>query len=184
MFLSLVVLVLVGLCIGSVTPARAQEALPSERSTCRICHENRYYLYDTGQWYCLCGKQRTCTDCHFGVDDAWDIEIAHESLVVNPIEHDATVCQDCHLEDAQDYIAKFAVVAGIDLNATPIPTPTAFVPPTLAAGEELHTASLQPQPLQTWQKLAFGGITLAFLGVIMFGYRCWQFDCGRRRETT
>jgi hypothetical protein len=184
MLIMLVLGGLVWLCFRGVAPARAQDDSPSRNSACRMCHENLYYLYDTGKWYCLCGEQRTCTGCHKGVDDVWEVETAHEGMIANPLEQGAAICQDCHPDDAQVYIEKFAGVAWIDLNATPAPTRTAYVPVTLAAGEEPQTAALQPEPFKPWQKIALGVLGPAFLGVIVFGYKCWQADCKDRRRAT
>lgn len=164
------------------TPARAQDTSLPEESACRICHEDLYYLYDTGKWYCLCSEQRTCSGCHEGVDGVWDVDAAHAGLVANPLAQGARVCQDCHPDDAQVYIEKFAAVAWIDLNPTPRPTQTAYVPLKLAAGEEPFTPALEAKPFEAWQKLAFGFLGPAFLGAIGFGFKCWQADCQRSRR--
>ena len=164
-------------------PALAQDGSPSERSSCRVCHEDLYYNYDTGKWYCLCGEQRTCTDCHHGVEGVWEVNEAHSGLVVNPILKDPGVCEDCHAEDTHIFVEKFALVAGIDLNTTPVPTQTAYIPVSLSAGEEPSTLLLQAEPFKPWQKLALGLVGFALIGVVVFGYYCWKADCQRTGRT-
>jgi hypothetical protein len=173
---------LVYFCVCQTLSVRAQDVSPSEESSCRICHEKQYYLYDTGKWYCLCGEQRTCTDCHGGFDDVWEVDAAHAGMLANPLVQDPEICQSCHPDDAQHYIDKFAAVAGIDLQATPEPTQTPYVPVINSAAEEPLMPALEIQPDNTWRKLALGLLGLGFLGVIIFGYQCWQADCQNSRR--
>ena len=182
MFATLLLVCVVVFSPHLAIPAQAQESTPSERSSCRVCHENLYYCFETGKWCCFCGENRTCTDCHHGVEGVWDVEEAHDGLIVNPISEDTGVCESCHGEDTHIFVEKFALAAGIDLSATPVPTQTAYVPISFAAGEEPATRLLQTEPTKPWQKLALGLLGFAFIGVVVFGYYCWKSDCQRSRR--
>ncbi len=164
-------------------PAQAQSDTPAPQSACRTCHEGRYYLHDSGRWYCLCGKQRNCVDCHGGNADTYDEEKAHEGMIANPIFEDPAVCQKCHHDNAQAYIEKFSQVAGIDPwrptpSPTPVPLAMVYAP---QAGEP--TLLLRPQPLETWRIVGLGLLGLLFLVLLGFAYRCWKADCLARSMT-
>jgi hypothetical protein len=158
--------------------ARAQTEAPDTRTKCRTCHEDLYYLYDTGQWYCLCRRQRTCSDCHAGNPDTRDVKLAHEGMVGNPIAENPAICQDCHPEDARARIEQFSQIAGIDPAASLAPTHTPDTPWT-AGSQGITTLSplLRTEPMETWRMAALGLLGFAFLGILIFGYRCWKADC-------
>lgn len=178
----LVTAVLLSVFSGIDGVALAQDDSPSRDSACKGCHEDRYYLYDTGRWYCLCGKQRNCIDCHKGNDDTWIVDEAHDGLVVNPILESPDICQDCHPDDVQEYIDKFSAVAGIDPNAIPDPTPTPYIPVALVSGKSPSTAVLEREARGWGWIAALGLLGAALAGVFVFGFRCWKADCLARRS--
>lgn len=168
-------LLMVGLVLagfGWAPVASAQEENPPAESTCRECHESRYWLYDTGKWYCLCGKQGACIDCHGGTDGTWDAEAAHQDIIKNPITENPGVCQKCHAEDAAERIERFAAVAGFDPSALPTPTPTPYV----AAAASTSRGPYMPA-LKSWQVAGLGLVAVLFGFVFVFGFRCWRADC-------
>lgn len=111
------------LCIGlfvillfaafAITPASAQdETPPPEECQCRQCHEQQYYLYDSGKWYCLCKAPMTCVHCHSGNGHETNAELAHKDMLANPFANNAAICQDCHKGESQARVNEFVKRAG------------------------------------------------------------------------
>ena len=85
-------------------------------NSCLSCHEDLYYLHDTGCWYCMSEPHKDrCVDCHEGDPSAVREEEAHVGLVMHPQENDGEKCLECHTaEDAQIRLAKFESIQGFD----------------------------------------------------------------------
>jgi cytochrome c553 len=52
--LTIIALIFAGIALqipGGTGQALAQEEIPPEDTACMNCHEDRYYLYDRGNWY-------------------------------------------------------------------------------------------------------------------------------------
>jgi hypothetical protein len=96
---------------------QAQARLPlqvNESSQCVTCHEDLYYLHDTGKAYCLKDASMTCVDCHGGDPTAQTKEAAHFNRAVHPvINDDDKKCYECHPAQAETRLAQFSQVAGI-----------------------------------------------------------------------
>jgi hypothetical protein len=92
-----------------------EPALPaSPAGTCISCHENLYLMHDTGKYFCLYESPMNCVDCHGGDPTATTTELAHYDREDHPvIEHEITICQDCHPMDCEEHITRFDQVAGI-----------------------------------------------------------------------
>lgn len=92
-----------------------EPALPaSPAGTCLSCHENLYIMHDTGKYFCLHESPMNCVDCHGGDPTATTMELAHYDREDHPvIEHEITICQDCHPMDCEKHITRFDQVAGI-----------------------------------------------------------------------
>jgi hypothetical protein len=105
-----------------------------------------------------------------------DEDLAHEGMLANPLEENAAVCQDCHPDDYQAQVDKFASIAGISLTPHPCPTctPSAQVlhPPDGGGGTPL----LRALPPGIWQTLGASFLGIAFLLVFLFACRCWKID--------
>lgn len=85
-------------------------------NSCLSCHEDLYYLHDTGCWYCMSEPHKDrCTDCHEGDPSAVKEEEAHVGLVMHPQENNGAKCLECHTaDDAQMRLAKFESIQGFD----------------------------------------------------------------------
>lgn len=81
---------------------------------CLVCHENLYYLRDTGKWYCLNESPMTCTHCHGGNPNTFIKEDAHSGRAEHPVvnENDKK-CYQCHSATAKSRLDEFRRVAGI-----------------------------------------------------------------------
>jgi len=170
------VLVLFLLAFGmmvNVQAAQAQSGTSENGESCRSCHENLYLLHDTGKSFCLCAEEMTCTCCHGGNPDAGTAEEAHLGMTLSPVHAESIPCQQCHPEDADAHIEKFAAMAGVSSFHPPAPTQTAFAVianPTSTAPAPLHW-------LESWQWIGLGGLGVGLIFLVVFGYRCWRADC-------
>lgn len=112
------VLALVMLFGALSLPVQASAVQVSEpvSNSCLTCHEDLYYLHDTGCWYCMSEPHKDrCTDCHAGNPSAVKEEEAHVGLLAHPQENGGAKCLECHTpEDAQMGMAKFESIQGFD----------------------------------------------------------------------
>jgi len=113
----LAVCVGIGALAFSAVPGHAESvpvAYNNAESTCLSCHENLYYLYDTGNWFCVAEAPMRCVNCHGGDPTALDQAAAHLSRTAHPIINgDTTTCQHCHVGDCAEHVQQFDRVAGI-----------------------------------------------------------------------
>lgn len=116
----LTAIVVVGVLSFSTATSRADSvavAYNNEGSTCLSCHENLYYLYDTGKWFCVAKAPMDCVNCHGGDPTTLDQTAAHQHRTAHPIINgDTTTCQQCHTEDCADRVQQFDRIAGISQN--------------------------------------------------------------------
>jgi nitrate/TMAO reductase-like tetraheme cytochrome c subunit len=96
-------------------PAHAQSATPPAEPKCIHCHEDLYFLHDTGKWFCLNdGTPMTCVDCHGGNPTALTQEAAHANRAAYPVVNEnIRKCQECHPQQASERVDIFGHVAGI-----------------------------------------------------------------------
>lgn len=109
-----IALILVGILasIQGVMPAHAASSAQTSTLACNTCHEDQYYLHDTGKWYCITEAKDRCVNCHGGNPEALTEEEAHIGLVANPFGDGGTRCQECHAEDTEARIEKVASYTG------------------------------------------------------------------------
>lgn len=108
---------LIAVLAVTAAPGSAQTDGPTTlngESSCLTCHENLYYLYDTGKWFCLNQSDMHCVYCHGGDDTALDQTAAHQHRTAHPIIGDNTAtCQTCHVDSCAEHVQLFDRVAGI-----------------------------------------------------------------------
>ncbi len=121
-----------------VSAARQPDLAPN---TCLTCHEDLYYLHDTGSSYCLTDHADRCANCHEGNHAAAKKEEAHIGLVAHPQRDNGAKCEECHTpQDAQARLLKFEAADSFDVVINPdayIPSAeadTAF--PSVSAAED------------------------------------------------
>ncbi|HSL42630.1 MAG TPA: hypothetical protein VK897_04305 [Anaerolineales bacterium] len=108
------------LCTATVAvslyiPVQAQ-SMPTggNKDNCVNCHEDLYFLHDTGNWFCLQESPMSCVDCHGGNPKALTKELAHTDRAAHPvINEDLSKCQECHPEACQERVEFFDQTAGI-----------------------------------------------------------------------
>ncbi|RPI83399.1 MAG: hypothetical protein EHM41_16030 [Chloroflexi bacterium] len=164
------------LFIGETRQAFAQDEDPSGDTSCIGCHEDQYYLYDNGKWYCLCKSPVSCTGCHSGRPDNMIKDLAHESLIANPLLNDAAVCQNCHPEDYQDKVEKFTSIAGTHSHPVPYATCTPAAPISYTKNDTGSTKLLRSLPSGIWQAAGISFLGIASLIVFLFTCKCWKID--------
>jgi hypothetical protein len=179
--LTIIALILVGAALlisGKSHQAFAQEENPPVDSTCISCHEDQYYLHDTGNWYCLNETKVGCTECHRGHPDMRIKECAHEGLIAHPLANDAAVCQSCHPDDYRARVQIYTSIAGI----SPTPrryatyTPSASIPQPGENADRMRL--LQALPPGGWQVAGLSFLGVSFLVSCLFACHCWTIDHG------
>jgi hypothetical protein len=89
-------------------PAEVLAAKPNLQvadNSCLTCHEDLYYLHDTGCWYCMTDAHRDrCADCHEGDPAAVKEEAAHVGLLKHPQENDGAKCLECHTPEEKEAV--------------------------------------------------------------------------------
>ena len=178
-FLTIIASILVGYALlipGGTGQALAQEKIPPEDTSCINCHENQYYLYDSGKWYCLRETKVGCTECHRGRPDTMIEESAHIGLIANPLVNDAAVCQKCHPDDYRAKVQTYTSIAGI--SPTPRPYATCTPSALISQSEEGagRTRLLRTLPPGAWQLAGLSSLGVAFLVLFLFACRCWKAD--------
>jgi nitrate reductase cytochrome c-type subunit len=89
----------------------AQTATPPTNS-CMSCHEDLYYLHDTGKWYCITEHKDRCVNCHEGDASTLDEKASHKGLVAHPQQNNGEKCLECHPQDSGKRLATFANLGG------------------------------------------------------------------------
>jgi hypothetical protein len=128
------------------TPAQAQ-SIPTHGSenNCMNCHEDLYFLHDTGNWFCLRESPMRCVDCHGGDPQAVTEETAHLDRAAHPvINEDVSKCQECHPEECNERVELFDQTAGI--SRVLVAAPYTPVHSTERIDHETADALQQEQP--------------------------------------
>lgn len=170
-----IILIMTGML--SIAPVQAQEPTPSPDDGCISCHENLYYLHDTGKWLCQCTRQMTCTCCHGGNPDVFTEDEAHAGMVLYPTRNDASACQKCHQEDYETRVERFANIAGISPVHPPIPTLTPVANISNHSSDNGSSTWSLIRLLEPWQQVGLGFLAILLVVFIILGYRCWKADC-------
>lgn len=106
-------LIFIPLSMPTVLSADAPAPTPVQ-GNCVGCHENLYFLHDTGNWYCLRQSPMSCVDCHGGNPAATTREDAHISRAAHPVVNDdISRCQQCHPAECTERMRIFDQNAGI-----------------------------------------------------------------------
>jgi hypothetical protein len=130
---------------GALPSVYAQEALPTaDHGTCIKCHENLYFLHDTGKWFCIRESPMRCVDCHGGDPSSLKQEVAHASREAHSIvNEDVSTCQECHPAECAERVRKFDQVAGISNVLVAVP-----YQPRPVAKSELSQQAQPGEPAQ------------------------------------
>jgi hypothetical protein len=98
----------------SVQAQTRADPTTESNDNCIKCHEDLYFLHDTGKWYCVSEAPMSCTGCHGGNGNVIDKEQAHTNRAAHPIVNgDVSKCQQCHPEQCDERVQIFKEEAGI-----------------------------------------------------------------------
>lgn len=98
----------------AVHPAQVSAAQKRDEpavNSCLTCHEDLYYLHDTGKWYCITEHKDRCVDCHEGDPTTLNKDASHLGLIAHPQQNAGEKCQQCH-QDSEERLATFAKLGG------------------------------------------------------------------------
>ena len=105
----------------------ADSAPPPDNGNCITCHEDLYFLHDTGNWFCLKESPMACVDCHGGDPNTLDKALAHTKRTAHPILNDnVTKCMQCHPEKCNERVGIFDQTAGISEVLVAVPYTPAY----------------------------------------------------------
>ncbi len=155
-FLLLAAMFVAALAIHPVQVSAAQTTDEPVSNSCLTCHEDLYYLHDTGKWYCITEHKDRCINCHEGDLTTLNKEESHRGLIAHPQRNNGEKCLECHPQDFQARLTKFDSIGGYKPAAEVAPyTPSETIsagPPTIS------------EPNQALEKLPW-----AVGGVVFFG---------------
>jgi hypothetical protein len=148
-------------------PVHAQFHTSQAEPKCISCHEDLYFLHDTGKWFCL-NKETymTCTGCHGGDPSAITKEAAHINRAAHPIINENTSkCSECHPEQSSERVEIFAREAGISRVMVSQPYKPAYI-----------VAETQPIPVtgnapnSNWIPAVAGVLSIFIVGLVSVVY--------------
>lgn len=121
-----VLIVLASLAMPAVAYADGPIPTPNN-GTCITCHDDLYYLHDTGNRFCLNESPMACVDSHGGNPNTLNKVLAHTQRATHPIiNDDVTMCQQCHPEKCFDRVEFFDQAASISNVLVAAPYPPAY----------------------------------------------------------
>jgi hypothetical protein len=120
----------------AATPVYARSSAQDvDNGNCVNCHEDLYFLHDTGNWFCLRESPMRCVDCHGGNPAATTQETAHYDRSAHPIiNEDISKCRECHIDEDEccECVSKFDQVAGLKqiklVSSVPVSSASALIP--------------------------------------------------------
>jgi hypothetical protein len=157
------------LLVATPQPATSQAQANAEEPGCIRCHEDLYYLHDTGKWFCISKSPMQCIGCHGGDPTATTKEAAHQNRTAHPVINGATTtCQQCHIADCNARVAEFDAIAGISLVVL-VSTPIGPAPAASNAVTPVSPAAQEATPVWDWPVVL--AIALLALGGAAFWWR-------------
>jgi len=146
------------LAIWSVpVSASAAQVAGTTSNSCFTCHEDLYYLHDTGKYYCITEHKDRCVNCHEGNAAVMNKDESHMGLIIHPQKDDGAKCQQCHVADTQARLATFASLGGYK----PVIEAVAYVPSSKI--ETGFPEIYEPDPIvENWPWLV---VALVFFGL-------------------
>ncbi|MDO9301495.1 MAG: hypothetical protein Q7T89_08925 [Anaerolineales bacterium] len=107
-FFVLTFILFVGMLLTLPAQASAAQSVGASDNSCLTCHEDLYYLHDTGKLYCLANHTDRCVGCHEGNATVMNKVESHLGLLAHPQENNGAKCQECHTpQDAQVRMTNF-----------------------------------------------------------------------------
>lgn len=152
---------------------------PEGNDNCIKCHEDLYFLHDTGNWYCIRESPMTCTGCHGGNPTSLNQEEAHTNRAAHPvINEDISKCRQCHPEECYERVDIFKQEAGLSNVLVAVP----YAPAHAAGGPVLQPVQVpQEQPSDSWINLLDALPILILAGSALLVHGVYRFHHRRRK---
>jgi hypothetical protein len=161
MFLLTISLLVVLAAIFSLPAQASAQMAGTSDNSCLTCHEDLYYLHDTGCWYCMSPVHKDrCIDCHEGNPTTMKAKESHLGMLAHPQENNGAKCLECHEQaDLQNRLTTFdAKNGGFDT----VIKAEAYTPPVEAESGFPEVA----EPMIEW-KWAVGASILFGLWLVL-----------------
>jgi hypothetical protein len=148
-------------------PVHAQIHTPQAEPKCISCHEDLYFLHDTGKLFCLNEETpMNCVGCHDGDPTAISKEAAHADRAAHPIiNENASKCSECHPEQSSERVEIFAREAGISLVMVSQPYKPAYI-----AAEAQSIPVTGNAPNSKWIPAVAGVLFIVIAGLVLVVY--------------
>ena len=144
--ITILIVISVSLLSSSDQTASAK-SIDSTSNSCLTCHDDLYYLHDTGKSYCITEHKDRCVNCHEGNANVMDKDQAHFGLVPHPQENEGAKCQECHVEDTQTRLATFASLSG---GYKSVIEPIVYTPKAEEEADGFPAAPAENQFINNW----------------------------------
>jgi hypothetical protein len=159
------------ICGGILTSRALADCGTPPKSSCITCHAVDGHVTAMGDWNKVHLNQDMCTSCHGGNGSTMDKNLAHASMVAQPLNDVYTDCHSCH---PADYISRSDQFAAT-LNVTPesCATPTAIAAYGDSGGSHIGGNILSfntSSDISTWKPIAMisGALAcVAFLFLVL-----------------
>jgi hypothetical protein len=158
-FVLTVSLLVVLTAIFSLPVQASAQTAGTSNNTCLTCHEDLYYLHDSGKLCCITVHANHCAGCHEGNPTSMKKEESHLGLLAHPQENNGAKCLECHeQEEVPTRMVKFEANGGFDK----VIKTEAYLP-----CEEVDTDFPKVKEIKNWKWLlgasAFLGLWLALI---------------------
>jgi hypothetical protein len=145
---------------------------PPDNGNCIKCHEDLYFLHDTGKWFCLKESPMTCVGCHDGDPNATTKELAHIKRAPHPIiSDDVSKCMECHPDKCIERVALFDQKAGISNILVAVPHAPAYSSEIVEAIPVTAQKAEKPVPWLGLMEILSILLIISIALVIYFYYR-------------
>jgi hypothetical protein len=167
LFVSFTLVCLMIVTIFFHTPVRAQ-SISTDENNCTTCHEDLYFLHDTGNWFCLRESPMNCVDCHGGNPEAVIQETSHLNRAAHPvINEDVSKCQECHPAECDKRVELFDQMAGIGQVQVAAP----YTPAHSVTDHASVNIGVAEQKMPGTSLMLWGTIALVVAGLALATYR-------------
>lgn len=159
------------------TPAQAQ-SIPTNgnENNCMKCHEDLYFLHDTGNWFCIRESPMLCVDCHGGDPKAITQEMAHIDRAAHPVmNEDVSKCQECHPNECHERVELFDQTAGLSQVLVAAP----FLPAYSTENADIVTVDIPQQEQKPSSLIVFWEVVSL---VLIAGLAMAIYFLARRRH--
>ncbi len=159
-----ILLVALSLLLSLTAHVSAAPARDSSSNSCLTCHEDLYFLHDTGKYYCLAEHADRCINCHQGDPTAMREAASHQGLIAHPQQDNGQKCSQCHPQEVQARLDTFASLAGYK----PVIKASSYIP-AAETTSSFPTVS-EPHPLSHSLPWVAGALVLfgIWLALVLF----------------